>query len=216
MKSVVIIMAAGLLLGACGSKLDPNAKNFGAALAQNLDKTGELCLGQTKWPVDVTDMDVVVGKSIPHSKAAQMRALEAAGLVSHAEAQVEMMGVLGKPLGSSYKANRYTLTDTGRQFYREKEVKVFGLAGPEKAMQGDLCYGKQAFDKVVKWEGPMKLGDYQEARVTYAYKIENLASWAGKSEVQQAFPNVRRQIEGAGKGESQHAVKLTSEGWEAL
>lgn len=216
MKQIAVMVAVGLLVGACGSKIDANAKNFGAALSQNLEKTGELCLGQTTWPVEVTEMDVVMAKSIANAKAAQMRALESAGLASSAEAQVEMMGMFGKPTGGSLKVWRYTLTDAGKQYYREKEVSVYTIAGPAKAMQGDLCYGKQALDKVVKWEGPMKLGDYQEARVTYAYKIENLAGWAGKPEVQQAFPNVRRQMEGVGKGDSQHAVKLTSEGWEAL
>ncbi len=62
----------------------------------------------------------------------------------------------------------------------------------------------------------MKLRDNQEATVTYADKIDNLVDWARRPEVQAAFPNVQRALDGVGKGESRHAVKLTGEGWEAL
>ncbi|WP_083953716.1 hypothetical protein [Thauera butanivorans] len=79
----------------------------------------------------------------------------------------------------------------------------------------DLCWGKKALDKIMKWEGPMKFGDYQEAGITYTYKVNNLADWAKKPEVQAAFPVVKSVLDGAGSKESKHAVKLTSQGWEA-
>lgn len=34
--------------------------------------------------------------------------------------------------------------------------------------------------------GPMKFGDYQKAGITYTYKVNNLADWAKKPEVQAA------------------------------
>ncbi|WP_201766094.1 hypothetical protein [Verminephrobacter aporrectodeae] len=61
----------------------------------------------------------------------------------------------------------------------------------------------------------MKRGDYQEARVTYLYEIDDLAGWARKSEIQTAFPQVGKIIEGTEKKEQKHQVKLTSLGWEA-
>lgn len=75
--------------------------------------------------------------------------------------------------------------------------------------------GKKALDKIVKWEGPMKFGDYQEAGITYNYKVNNLADWAKKPEVQAAFPFVKSVLDGAGSKESKHAIKLTSQAWEA-
>ena len=78
-----------------------------------------------------------------------------------------------------------------------------------------MCWGKKALDKIVKWEGPMKFGDYQEAGITYTYKVNNVADWAKKPEVQAAFPVVKSILDGAGSKESKHAIKLTSQGWEA-
>jgi hypothetical protein len=60
----------------------------------------------------------------------------------------------------------------------------------------------------------MKLGDYQEARVTYLYKIDGLADWTKKSEFQNAFPYIVQIIDPEGKKEQQGGVKLTSLGWE--
>lgn len=56
---------------------------------------------------------------------------------------------------------------------------------------------------------------YQEAGITYTYKVNNLADWAKKPEVQAAFPVVKGILDGVGNKESKHAVKLTSQGWEA-
>ncbi len=39
--------------------------------------------------------------------------------------------------------------------------------------------------------------------------------WGKKPEVQAAFPVVKSVLDGAGSKESKHAVKLTSQGWEA-
>jgi hypothetical protein len=84
----------------------------------------------------------------------------------------------------------------------------FDEAEEEAAVAGGL-------DEVVKWEGPMKFGDYQEAGITYTYKVNNLADWVKMSEVQAAFPGVKSVLDGVGNMESRHAVKLTNQGWEA-
>jgi hypothetical protein len=217
MKSRVIwsIVVSAVVLAGCGSKQDANEKNFGAAISQYLDKKGELCLGTNKWPVDVTEMDLRLQNTIPTGTAGQMEALTAVGLVSGVDAEVDQVGMFdNKPTGHKFKVKRYTLTDAGKRFYREKEVNQIGLGGAKKVMQGNLCYGKKSLDKVVKWEGPMKFGDYQEANVKYLYKINDLADWTKKPEFQTAFPYIAQIIDGAGKKEQQGAVKLTNIGWE--
>jgi hypothetical protein len=46
--------------------------------------------------------------------------------------------------------------DNGKTFYREKDrVSSDG----NKHVQGDLCYGQQALDKIVNWEGWTTAGD---------------------------------------------------------
>jgi hypothetical protein len=220
MKKRVICAAVlgALVLAGCGSKQDANEKNFGAAIGQYLDKKGELCLRLNKWPVDVTEMDLRMQKAMPTGTAGQMEALAAVGVVSGADTEVDELGGIGpsynKPTGRKFKVKRYVLTDAGKKFYSEKEVTQIGFGGTKKVMQGDICYGKKSLDKIVKWEGPMKFGDYQEANVKYLYKIDGLADWTKKSEFQTAFPYIAQVIDAAGKKEQQGGVKLTSLGWE--
>lgn len=204
-----------ILLAGCGSKTDANEENFGAAVGQYLNKKGELCLNITKWPVDVNEMDLRLQKTMPTGVAGRMAALEAVGLAKSEDTEVPDTGFDGKPTGRKLKVKRYTLTDAAKSFERQKEVEHFGLNGKTKEMQTDLCWGKKVLDKVVKWEGPMKLGDYQEVYVKYRYKIDGLADWAKKPEFLAAFPSVGQITEDAGKKEQQHGVKLTSVGWES-
>ncbi len=215
-KRILVIAALGAVsLAGCSSKTDPNEKNFSGALAQYFDKKGDLCLTFRKWPVDLYEADLRVQKSMPDGTAGQMAALERVGLVKSADAEVEGSDFGGKPNGLKFKVKRYTLTDASAPFKREREVESFGLNGKTPVKQTDLCWGKKALGKVVKWEGPIKLGDYQEAGVTYTYKIDHLADWATKPGFQDTFGGVKAIIDGAGKVEAEHAVKLTSQGWEA-
>lgn len=211
-KSVIYAAVFGVLaLAGCGSKQDANEKNFGAAISQHLDKSGELCLRLDKWPVDVSEMEL----RLQTGSVGQMEALAAIGLATGSDTEVDQIGMFDKkPTGHKFKVKRYTLTDEGKKYYREKEVDQIGLDGRKKVIQGDICYGKKALDKVVKWEGPMKFGDYQSANVTYLYKIDGLAEWAKKPEFLTGFPYVAEIIDGAGKKEQQRGVKLTNLGWE--
>lgn len=215
-KHVAIIAVLGtVMLAACGSKTDANEKNFDAALTQYFDKKGKLCLNTKKWPMDVSEMDLRLQKTLPGGTAGQMAALEAVGLVKGVDTEVEGTDFGGKPNGVKFKVKRYTMTDAAKPFAREKDVDSIGLNGKTTIKQTDLCWGKKALAKVVKWEGPMKLGDYQEASVTYTYKIDQLADWAKKPELQAAFGAVKVIIDSAGTKEAKHGIKLTSQGWEA-
>jgi hypothetical protein len=115
--------------------------------------------------------------------------------------QMEALASVGLVLGEDKNGWReYSLTDAAKPFLQEQK----------------LCWGKTTPDKVVKWDGPIKLGDYQEAKVTYTYKVEAVAEWAKNPEVQKNFPNIQTAINNANKNEDHHAFKLTSQGWEAL
>lgn len=212
--SILAVMVAASLTG-CGSKTDANEKNFGAAMGQYFEKKGDLCLNTRQWPVDVSEMDLRMEKALKSGPASRMDALQAVGLVKGEDVEVDIIGIMGKPTGAKAKVKRYSLTDAAKPFAQEKDVESFGLNGKTTVHQTDLCWGKKALDKIVKWEGPMKLGDYQEAGITYTYKVEHAASWATNPGVQAAFPAVKSILDGAGKSELKHGVKLTSQGWEA-
>jgi hypothetical protein len=208
-KSLPWLMLLGVwLLIGCASKKDSNEKNFSEALNSYLAKKGQLCLGiPSTWPVDLNEAERRGGMGT----AAEMTALEKAGLVRSHEAETEYT-----PPFSSHpvktKVLRYELTESGKTFYREKGR--LALAGNKQA-QGDLCYGQQALDKVVKWDEPTSVGDPREASVFYTYKIENLAEWAKDADVQRVFPGIVSTIDGAGKTQMNQALILTNQGWRA-
>lgn len=197
-----------LLLVSCASKKDANDKNLSEAVNSYLAKKGQLCLGiLSAWPVDLNEAERRSGMGT----AAEMAALEKAGLVRSHETETAYM----PPLSSRQvktKVLRYELTDSGRTFYREKDR--FGLAG-NKQVQGDLCYGQQALDKIVKWDGPTPVGDSKKATAFYTYKITDLAEWAKNPDIQRVFPGIVSTIHGAGKTQMNLALTLTNQGWEA-
>jgi hypothetical protein len=215
-KNIAILAGLGTIaMAACGSKTDANEKNFGVAMTQYFDKKGDLCLNTNRWPADLSELDLRLQESMPAGRANQMAALEAVGLVKGKDTEVDVMGIMGKPTGAKAKIKRYTLTDAAKPFAHEKEGASIGINGKATEKQTDLCWGKKALDKIVKWEGPMKFGDYQEAGIAYTYTVNNAADWAKKPEVQAAFPVVKIILDGASTTESKHAIKLTSQGWEA-
>ena len=82
-----------------------------------------------------------------------MAALEKVGLVRSHETETEITPLSGaRPVKA--KVLRYELTDDGKKFYQEKEVP--GLIG-QKESRGDICFGQQALDTVVRTEGPITL-----------------------------------------------------------
>src|SRR5271154_5844469 len=208
-KSVLCVTVLGilLLLVGCGSKNDANEKNLSEATNAYLVKKGQLCLGlASKWPVDLQDSDR--GQGIV--RGSQMAALEKAGLVQSHETETEITPLSGtRPVKA--KVLRYELTDDGKKFYREKEVP--GLIG-EKESRGDICFGQQALETVIKTEGPITVGDKKEMTLYYTYKIENLAEWAKDPNIQKTFPGIVSTLNGAGKTTLNQNLTLTDHGWE--
>jgi hypothetical protein len=208
-KSLPWLMSLGvLLLIGCASKKDANEKNFSEALNSYLAKKGQLCLGiPSTWPVDLNEAERRSGMGT----AAEMAALEKAGLVRSHETETEYTPPLStRPVKA--RVLRYELTEDGKKFYREKQT--LALVGTN-GKQGDLCFGQQVLDKIVKWEGPTAAGDSKQASVFYTYGIENLAEWAKTPDIQRVFPGIASTIDGAGKTVMNQALTLTNQGWQA-
>ena len=207
--NVLCAMVLGtLLLAGCGSKNDANEKNLSDATNASLVKKGQLCLGlATKWPVDLQDSDR--GPGIV--RGSEMAALEKVGLVRSHETEIEVTPLSGtRPVKA--KVLRYELTDDGKKFYQKKQP--VGLIG-EKESRGDICFGQQALESVIKTEGPITVGDKKEMTLYYTYKIENLADWAKNPDIQRAFPGIIPTLNGAGKTTLNQNLILTDQGWEA-
>ena len=208
-NNVLCVMVFGtLLVVGCGSKNDANEKNLSEATNASLVKKGQLCLGiATKWPVDLQESDR--GPGIV--RGSEMAALEKVGLVRSHETEIEVTPLSDtRPVKA--KVLRYELTDDGKKFYQEKQA--VGLIG-EKESRGDICFGQQALESVIKTEGPITVGDKKEMTLYYTYKIENLADWAKNPDIQRAFPGIISTLNGAGKTMLNQNLILTDQGWEA-
>ena len=193
------LLCAILLVG-CGNKTDANEKNFSAAITDELKKVA-ICLPFENWPYRVIPND--------SARMGQMTVLEAAGLVSGAdfEANEHNYSFSHKPTGHKIKLRSYSLTEEGKRFFHKKKetakVDIFA--------NGNLCYGKLALDKVIKWEMPSN----QMAAVTYTIKLDSLADWIKTPALQAAFPGAAKFIN-KGFTEKEHGIvlKLTNLGWE--
>lgn len=203
--SLVLGVTLSAALAACDSKTSANEKNFGIAVAQYFDKKGDMCLDPFKWPVDVYDVDLRQQKMYPDGVAGQMAALEAAGLAKGEDVELPGTFVDGKPTGLKVKVRRYAMTDAAQPFLHAKPGK-----------RPRLCWGRKSLDKVLRWADPSKVGDHEESSVLYTYKLSNVAAWARKPQVKEAFPILGRNVDGEHTQKEKLYVKLTPQGWEAL
>jgi len=209
MNKTILSLALGVALSAslsaCDSRTAANKKNFGMTVTQYFDKKGDMCLDPMKWPVDVYETDMRQQKLFPDGVAGQMAALEAVGLARGEDMELPGTFVDGKPNGLKVKVRRYTMTDAAKPYLRANAKQ-----------QQRMCWGRKSLDKVVRWADPSKVGDHEESAVIYTYKLSNVADWARKPQVKEAFPVLGRTVDGEHTQKEKLYVKLTPQGWEAL
>jgi hypothetical protein len=208
MKKIAIPLVLGVTLSAalsaCDSKTSANEKNFALTVTQYFDKKGDLCLDPIKWPVDVYETDIRQQKLYPDNAAGQMSALESVGFARGEDVELPATFVDGKPSGK-VKVRRYTMLDAAKPY-------LHAAAG----RQPRICWGRKSLSKVLRWADPAKVGDHEESAVIYTYKLSNVADWARKPQIKEAFPGVGQNIDGERSQKEKLYVKLTPQGWEAL
>jgi hypothetical protein len=209
MNKTILSLALGVALSAslsaCDSRTAANKKNFGITVTQYFDKKGDMCLDPMKWPVDVYETDMRQQKLFPDGVAGQMAALEAVGLARGEDMELPGTFVDGKPNGLKVKVRRYTMTDAAKPYLHVTAKQ-----------QQRVCWGRKSLDKVVRWADPSKVGDHEESAVIYTYKLSNVAGWARKPQVKEAFPVLGRTVDGEHTQQEKLYVKLTPQGWEAF
>lgn len=127
----------------------------------------------------------------PKGRIAQFKALESAGLVT---------GVDGERVlnGRTQKYATYRRTVKGEAAYSN----------------GTFCYARAELDTIVKWKGPIVLGEYQAAFVYFTTKTTAIADWARAPDVLAAFPNVAAIVSNETPKVRQVAIDLSSIGWD--
>jgi hypothetical protein len=209
MNKIAITLVLGVTLSAalsaCDSKTSANAKNFAITVTQYFEKKGNMCLDPVKWPVDVYETDLRQQKLYPDGVAGQMAALETVGLAKGEDTELPGTFVDGKPNGLKVKVRRYTMLDAAKPYLRA-----------DAGRQPRICWGRKSLDKVLRWAAPTKVGDHEESSVIYTYKLSNVADWARKPQIKEAFPVLGRTVDGEHTQNEKLYVKLTPQGWEAL
>lgn len=206
MRGTFYLSIAGLLiLTACNSAKTPNRENFANTINQYLAKHGKVCtvIGR-QFPVDLPRSE----KNDQFGIGAKLAALERAGLVHSSDTTAVVHGMLDSLRGSTppQPVKRYELTADGRKYFQ----KIPGTLG----QAGGFCYGQKSVDAIVKWTGPVNEGTSSGIEVTYTYKIPDIAPWAQRVDVQQAFSDIRANVTGASNTPEVAGLQLTNTGWE--
>jgi hypothetical protein len=193
-----------MALGGCRDERAANAENFAKALHAYLAERGQLCVGKSEWPIDVSEREAELGTR----DAKQLPVLERLGLVSASDAVAKR-----KSEDEVYevRVKRYELTPEGRKFYRVRHAKN---ARGELVTTGDLCAVELSLDQVKHWEVTNGANGQQSASVSYTYGVAP-AAWTQDPEVERVFPAVARVIHGAHEDELREGVTLTPAGWVA-
>ena len=93
----------------------------------------------------------------------------------------------------SIKVSRYTLTPIGER------------AAPR------FCYGHRSVVSIDSSTPPAVANGFPETQVTYTYKIEDIPVWAKTDEIQAAFPDAAKAMNGPSTGKATLAKTLA--GW---
>ncbi len=201
------LVAATLALAAChktphADQHTASAETFRSGMVAYLKARGDLCLGKTEFPIDVSQAEFQKGSR----DALQMPALEHLGIVS----SIQAVGTRDTEDGPvAVDVRRYNLTDAGRRYYLSREVTGQQTSDGKPVFRSDLCVAKLSLDKIVGWQVTGS-----SATVTYTYHVD-AAPWTQNSEITQVFPMVARVVTGAGSNQLKEGFTLTPAGWVA-
>jgi hypothetical protein len=204
MRCFQLIFIIGLLaLTACNSAKRADDANFTKAINVSLTNHGAACtvIGR-QFPIDLPQSEQIEHFGIEPKLAALVQA----GLVQVTETTAVVHGMLDPLRGSTppQPVKRYELTTDGKKYFQQ----IPGTLGQASG----FCYGQKSVDSIIKWTGSAMVG----TEVTYTWRIVGLASWAERSDVQQAFPDIRTTVNGVLKTTEVAGLQLTSKGWEVL
>lgn len=204
-----LILINSPALSGCNDPKEANAKNFTKAIEQHLSQHGEVCLEEVKWPVKVAVQTAPPSwGDFAHSDDNKMAALEGAGLVAWT------MDEKKDTFDKAIRTELYSLTDTGRQYLIERNIRNF--LGDGFTKRTDLCWGRMRLDEIRKWIGPVQVGHSQVVSVKYIYHIDGAPEWAKTPAIGKAYPAIRELLAGQGNVERNADLQLTNLGWEQI
>jgi hypothetical protein len=204
-KITTIALLSALSINAWAGEPVPDSKALHRELVKYLQKQGQLCLGKSDWPIDVSQQDFQENAR----DAVQMPVLEKLGLVTSTVAETQRLGVDDNAL-HTVAVKRYELTRAGRQSYVDKDNFARG-SGAAREHHKDLCAAKLTLDKIVRWE-PADVG---QGTVFYTYHV-TAVPWVKSADALKVFPMIDKIIKGEGTLQLSQRMRLGREGWTAV
>ncbi len=204
-RSMVLFVSSLLFVSGCNSAKKPSDSNFKAAISRYLATNGKTCIPVLQpFPVDIP----IARINDSSGTAAEMAALESAGLLHSSDTTAVVHGLLNALRGPTppQPVKRYELTAPGQKYFQQYPTAIGQANG--------FCYGQKQVDSIVKWDEPVTQGSYSVTRVTYTYKLEQPADWATQPDVQRTFPVIKATLDQA-KTNQEIDLHLTNKGWEA-
>ena len=186
---VVAVSAALLIAGAGCSKKTDNTSNFKSAI-DSYYSAHPACLWDSprKFPVQAGTSDT--------DKTSDFDALVDQGLVTRTTAEKKVFIVASK------QVNNYDISDKGRSSW---------TVDPNQPGYGNFCYGHRKTANIVS-STPTTSEVGATTQVNYQYIIDDVAGWAKAAPVQNAFPQLRADLNGQQTGQA--TLTNTSNGWQ--
>src|SRR6185312_13117426 len=154
-----LALAALVSVPACQSKkAPPSPDDLTKPMNDYLAARGELCIGKSVWPIDVTTRELQGGSR----NALQMPVFERLGFVTSADARATIdNGDDGKV---EVDVKRYSLTPEGQKYMHPRTPK-----------ESDFCVARLSLDKITRVDflgGGDAGAAATSAVVTYTYRVD--------------------------------------------
>lgn len=185
-----LLSALAVCLGAHAATPAPTQRALADGLRRYLADHGQLCVGKSAWPIQVSAAMVDAGQR----DAVQLPVLEQLGLVSGTAAADQSVS--------------YALTDAGKRWYWPRPTSA---GAPVR----DLCAGTLKLDRVVRWSAPSERDGSMETTVTYTYTMTT-APWTADERAQRVFPMIARVVNGQRTAQLAQRLRLHHGRWEGI
>ena len=207
---MMMTIAAALAAGAAQAQTAPDPAAISQALREFLGRHGQVCVGKTDWPIDVSSRD----RAMRTRNALQLPAMADAGLVSAREGVViYRTDDVEEPVPTT----RYELTELGRRYYRA-DRGVGGVGGGDAEManrKADLCAGQVELDSIVRIEArASEAGQPPKASAEYLYRFMP-QPWVESAAIRAVFPTVDTLIREQGRLHMTQGFHFDGERWVA-
>jgi hypothetical protein len=188
LRAAILCGAAFLLITGCDKKADNTLNYTNAINAYYSVHPACLWSEPMKFPVQADTSDA--------SKTSGYDALVDQGLLVRTTAEKKVMIIASK------QVNNYDLSDKGRSAW---------TADVQQPGYGNFCYGQRKVSSIDN-ATPTTSATGATTQVTYHYTLSDVPAWATAPETQNAYPNVRANVEGPQTGQA--TLTNTSNGWQ--